>query len=705
VHPLAKAGSGVAWVLTIALASGTGMPRADARRPGSGQPGDGSRQAADGGRPDPDDPLAARAADFLSWAHPPSEECGGASRIRTRAVADQRFRVDFEIVCRSGRRSLAAILDSREGKGVWQVVEGFEADAAWLDRRLRSGSIRLEAGPSGRTSRGAPVAEITPPPENSGGGRRRSWMPGVEPPEPIEQVRPELPEEAARARLLSDAHVELLVAVSPQGAAERTRPLRGPDPDLGMHGAAAAAILRWRFRPGTAGGAPVRFFVPVTLTFEGLPPEARTWVHRALFHIEAIVAPEPKPVEEALARLAGGERFETVAASLVPAQAQGGDWGFVSATSLPAAVRKALHDLAVGQTTGPIEAEGLWYLAVKRGEIYYAIRSAADPAVSYQVLHEQNAPDGDRLKRIVDADVVDYLADNRRRIYMNEASRRMGIRQKETRIGRLEIHTDALDDEEIEVLGKVIDAALEAHRRFWEPIVPMRPFKEKILVYAFARKQDHERLRGIWDSTSGSPSVPSAAAGEYVASSRLLAISCEETQGHLPVPVLVHEAIHMLDAERIYAAGAQPSKWFEEGLATYFGFSRMTGALQISAGEIRRSGTIVSGEVRMQFDPRSPLREYHRRVAETEPVPLRRLVSAGLSDPLWRGGDSAIGYGAAWTLVHFLEDGARGRRRAAFQDLARLEARGEGGPDAFERIFGPDLDALESEWREYDDRL
>ncbi len=253
----------------------------------------------------------------------------------------------------------------------------------------------------------------------------------------------------------------------------------------------------------------------------------------------------------------------------------------------------------------------------------------------------------------------------------------------------------------------VVEAAIEAHRQFWEPIVPLRPFNQRILVYAFARNSDHDRLYRIWQpgkaaATAGGAPGP---AGEYIAASRILAIPCEEMQGHLPIPILIHEAIHMLDYERVYGTGVEPSRWFEEGLATYFGFSQISGQLRIEPGDIRRSGTIVSGEVLMQFDPRAPLRDYHRKIADTEPVPLRALLAAGPLDPLWQSGHSAVGYGAAWTLVHFLKDGAKGRRRPAFVEYARLEARGEGGPAAFERLFGPDLDALEAAWRTYDSGL
>jgi len=160
VHSLAKAGSGVAGVLSIALAFGTALPRAAIGRLGSGQPGSLSRQPADDRQAHPDVPSPERVADFLSWAHPSSEECTAASGIKAKAIAEHRIRVDFEIDCRSGRQVLAAILDTREGNGVWQIVEGFEADAAWLDRKLKSGSIRIAPGRPGPAPEGTPIAEL-----------------------------------------------------------------------------------------------------------------------------------------------------------------------------------------------------------------------------------------------------------------------------------------------------------------------------------------------------------------------------------------------------------------------------------------------------------------------------------------------------------------------------------------------------------------
>jgi TonB family protein len=642
----------------------------------------------------PGDRLAEGLAEFVAWAQAGQGGCAPASGIRAIERWDGGVRARYEIVCGGRTRALEAILKTREGQGVWQVAAGVEAEAPLLDAAL------ADREAAGRAPRPGGAGGLEPPPENEGIESDASPLGVAVPAQVLKAGRPEYPEEAGRARLIGEARVELLVDVSPEGAPQRARPLRGPDPDLGMRRAAIEAVLRWSFRPATLEGRPVRYFAPVEVSFEGLPPESRHWAHRALFHVEALVAAEAAPLEEARRRLERGETLAAVAAGLA-GDPRGGDWGFVSAAALPAPLRQALHEASVGGLAGPVAADGLHYLMLKRGEIYYAIRGGDLP---YEILHQRNAPEGEALRRAVESDIADFMAERKRLAYVNEAARLMGIQQRRAEVGRLRIRTDALDENEIQVLGKVVEATVRVHEDFWSPIVPLRPFKEEVLVYAFARRQDHERLHRLWladrpAATSGGP------AGEYFPASRILAIPCEAMEGHLPVPILIHEALHMLDYERVYPAGIRPSQWFEEGLATYFGFSHVDGQLRIDPGEIRRSGTLVVGEVRLQFDPRTQLRDHLRRLRDEGPFPLASLLSAAPGDPVWGGGRTAPAYGAAWTLVHFLLHGERGRLRPAFLEYARLEVRGEGGPQAFARLFGPDLGPLEAAWHGYEEGL
>jgi TonB family protein len=608
-----------------------------------------------------------------------------------------------------------AILETREGSGVWQVAAGFEADEASIrdaivTRKLRipregSGFARTdpgEAAPSEAETAKAPAAkglsELMPPPGNAEDGDRPLQV--LRPPAPHRQSQPAYPEEAGRARLIGDARVQMLVDVNPAGVPLRARMLRGPDPDLGMRQAAMSAVLKWRFEPGLFEGRAVRYFTPIDITFNGLPPESRSWAHRALFDLQVLTYDDAAHAEEAAERLRAGRPIEEVS----PEAALDSEWGLTAASGLPAPVRAALHDGTIGLWAGPIDVEGTRWLVRKRGEVYFAVLPQATSGdLQYQVVHQRGVPDSDELRRALDADTIDYAAGRKRREYMNEAARVMGLKQTRADVGQLVIRTDVLNEDEMRLIGSIVTAAHKAHQEFWSGVASLRLFREQVMVYAFAHRSDHQRVQATWLGLKGPPAA--FASGEYIPASRILAFPCEATAGHLPIPVVVHEAIHMLNYERVYPPRVQPSKWFEEGLANYFGLSQIGSQLHIDPGIIRRSGTIVAGQVRVQFDPRMELLEHRRLSRERGPVSLAELLEAGPDDGHWVGERSARLYGAAWTLVHFLLHGDRGRRADAFRQYAAREARGEGGPAAFKKLFGDDLTALEAAWHEYEEAL
>lgn len=649
------------------------------------------------------DPHDAALADFLAWAHPPEAGCAPVEGIKVVARWPGGLRAAYVVPCAGERRRLEAILETRETPSVWQVAAGFEADSDVIAAAIAARDLAI---PGETGTAGAAPGAVEPPPGNApasgAGGNDASPLRALVAPAPRQRSKPDLPEEAGRARLIGEARVDLLVDVSPRGLPGRARTLRGPDPDLGMRQAALAAARAWVFAPALLGSRPVRYFTPVTIAFEGLPPESRLWTHRALFDLEALVYPGAEAAEIAGRRLRNGESIDAVA----PEMALDSEWGLVSAADLPAPLRKALHESMVGSWVGPIAAPDGRYLARKRGEVYYAILppAAAGGERQYRVEHRQGVPDSDDLRRAIGADILDEEAARLRRDYMNAAARLMGIRQTRMVVGQLVIRTDGLADDEVAVLGQVVNAAFRAHQDFWAGLTTLRLFRDQVEVYAFAHRADHQAVQQIWARERGALPAPNLL-GEYIPESRILAFPCDEAAGHLPIPVAVHESIHMLDYERVYGPGVTPSRWFEEGLASYFGFSQITSSLRIDPGDIRRSGTIVVGKVNVQFDPRTELREHLRLTRELGPVPLRDLIAAPGGDPFWAGGHSARAYGAAWTLVHFLIHGDHGKHDDAFRRYAAREASGEGGPDAFRELFGPDLGALETAWHAYEENL
>jgi len=644
------------------------------------------------------DPFAAGLADFLAWAHPPGPDCGAIDRIEVVTRWAGGLRVRFEQPCgAAGRLRFGAILVTREGGGVWQVAAGFEADEEVIRDAIRMRRLRIPRDGEGLAATEPPPAGMLPPPGNMGGVE--SPLAPVRAPIVRQQMPPVFPEEAGRARLIGEARVQMLVDINAAGVPVRSRTLRGPDPDLGMRQAALTAVGTWRFEPGQFESRAVRYFAPIDITFTGLPPESRLWAHRALFEMQALLFDDEGRAQAAVARLRAGTPVEEVS----PEMALDSEWGLIAAAGLPAPVRAALHDTTIGLWMGPVPAEGRYWLARKRGEVYFGVLPQAAPGeLQYQVVHQRGVPDSDELRHAIDADVLDFMAERKRRDYMNEAARLMGLRQSRAEVGQLVIRTDVLDDDEMRLLGSIVTATLRAHQDFWAGLTTLRLFRRQVMVYAFASKSDHQKVQATW---LGRPGTPAAASGEYIPASRILAFPCETTGGHIPIPVMVHEAIHMLDYERVYPPRVQPSKWFEEGLANYFGLSQIDSQLRIDPGSIKRSGTIVAGNVKVQFDPRLELLGHRRLSRERGPIALADLLAAGPADPLWTGDQSARSYGASWTLVHFLLHGERGRHAEAFRQYAAQEARGEGGPATFRRIFGNDLTALETAWHEYEEAL
>ena len=649
-----------------------------------------------------DDPAAAGLADFVQWAHPPSPDCGEVDHIEVVTRWEGGLRARYEQPCgAAGRLRFGAVLATREAPGVWQVAAGFEMDDVVMRDAIRTRRLRLPREAEGSAADGgagaAPTTEVLPPPGNMGGVE--SPLAAVRAPAPRQQTPPIFPEEAGRARLIGEARVQMLVDVNAAGVPIRSRILRGPDPDLGMRDAAQVAITTWRFDPALFDGRAVRYFAPIEVSFTGLPPESRLWAHRALFEMQALQYDDDLAAMQAASRLRAGVPVEAVS----PELALDSEWGLTAAAGLPAPVRKALHETTIGLWAGPVQADGRWWLVRKRGEVYFGVLpQGSSGELQYQVVHQRGVPDSEELRRALDADVLDFAAERKRREYMNEAARLMGLRQARADVGQLEIRTDVLDADEMHLLGTIVGAALRAHQDFWAGLTTLRLFRRQVMVYAFASHGDHQQVQ---DVLLGHPGATAVASGEYIPASRILAFPCDATGGHLPITVTVHEAIHMLDYERVYPPRVQPSKWFEEGLANYFGLSQIDSQLRIDPGAIRRSGTIVAGNVKVQFDPRLELLGQRRLSRERGPVPLAALLAAAPGDALWTGAPSARSYGASWTLVHFLLHGERGKHAEAFRQYAASEARGEGGPVTFHRIFGEDLTALENAWHVYEEAL
>jgi hypothetical protein len=152
-----------------------------------------------------------------------------------------------------------------------------------------------------------------------------------------------------------------------------------------------------------------------------------------------------------------------------------------------------------------------------------------------------------------------------------------------------------------------------------------------------------------------------------------------------PTHWMVHEATHQLNRE---LSGFPHSKWIDEGLATYFGTSRLeNGVLEVGTIDPDTYPVWWLGEL-------GPTGDRAADVGDGRFVPLRAVITGKGGPDLDTHFNSW--YVAYWSLTRFLLQHDGGRHAAGFR---RVIAEG-GTLDAFERHIGK-VDGIEAQWYAY----
>lgn len=148
-----------------------------------------------------------------------------------------------------------------------------------------------------------------------------------------------------------------------------------------------------------------------------------------------------------------------------------------------------------------------------------------------------------------------------------------------------------------------------------------------------------------------------------------------------PTHWMVHEATHQLVLEW---AHQRPPKWLNEGVATYFGTSRI-------AGGVLHPGELDPNTYPTWWLPQLPLSgDLDRDLASGRLIPLYALVSGTGPDI---NQNVNLYYLEYWSLAHFLFEGDGGRHVAAARALMATP----GSIHDFARLIGP-VDAVQRAW-------
>jgi len=134
--------------------------------------------------------------------------------------------------------------------------------------------------------------------------------------------------------------------------------------------------------------------------------------------------------------------------------------------------------------------------------------------------------------------------------------------------------------------------------------------------------------------------------------------------------------------------GGRAPVWLVAGLSTYFEIAKYEG------------GRLVAGQA-----PLLLVQSLQEAAEKGKLVPMARMVSMAVGD--WNAAvkakslQSKVQSQQAWSIVHFLEQGEKGRFRKPFVQYLTLLGQGRTSQDAWARTFGTNMAAFGKRWLLY----
>jgi hypothetical protein len=154
--------------------------------------------------------------------------------------------------------------------------------------------------------------------------------------------------------------------------------------------------------------------------------------------------------------------------------------------------------------------------------------------------------------------------------------------------------------------------------------------------------------------------------------------------GANPYHWMLHEATHQLGTQ---VAGLPRRRWIDEGVASYFGASRISEGVLVP-GTFGADAYPIWWLSSVELDA-----DVDKDIAAGRFIPLRALITDTGPDISRHVNQYYVQY---WSLTHFLFHYQEGRHAQAYRELI---ASG-GGLEEFQRRIGP-VDAVQREWHAY----
>jgi len=215
--------------------------------------------------------------------------------------------------------------------------------------------------------------------------------------------------------------------------------------------------------------------------------------------------------------------------------------------------------------------------------------------------------------------------------------------------------------------GAFTRALYEAHGK----TLALEPVEDKIVVRVFATRAELVRF-----ARKRMKQDLSHAGGFYDPASWSIALTLLPRERLLPV--VFHEATHLVMDRSAPGGPPEWSTWLAEGMAVYMEHSVLRGERLVAGGVSRRAAAQVVA-----------------LAAAGRHIPLRRLVNGGRE--LFRGPQAPLAYQEAGLLVAFLMTSRR--YRDGFLRYYAIERKpGPAPPETLESCLGTTCEKLEKEW-------
>lgn len=248
-----------------------------------------------------------------------------------------------------------------------------------------------------------------------------------------------------------------------------------------------------------------------------------------------------------------------------------------------------------------------------------------------------------------------------------------------------ELYRVETDDPDIDTQAvlELLDSFRGFFDAFWEPRLPLSPYDAQSRVFMYDSFYKYNQLLPF--DARRKLVRPE---GHYISAYNVLALNTRAGAPAALADLMVHEAAHQLIDQRIYGGSGRGSRWVNEGLAWYFGYTSRT-----KAGEFEPGHTGGKSISPWKNAPPASDSEIGQRLKSLRSS-LKTAEAGWLDDVLsadatqFYGVDIHLNYAKAWLVVHYLLHAENGRYAEAFAKYIEGEAGGRVGAEALYQALG-----------------